>query len=601
MRSPEWDAFTARVRESSDILRVVGAYVSLKQKGNNYWACCPFHNEKTPSFSVSPDKGLFYCFGCHAGGDVFKFISMIENVNYGEAIKLQAERLGIPLPSRKRDAKEIARDQKIADMQKVMAMARDFFHSCLVNTRYGVSGLKYLHGRGINDDTIKNFALGFAPNSFEKLKNAFMKRGISEQLLLDCGLIKRRQDGSGTYDTFRNRVMIPIADEMSRVVAFGGRVMDDALPKYLNSPETMIFNKRKMLFGLDRAKKAIGNEKYAILVEGYMDAISLSSAGVKNVVASLGTAFTVEHARKILRHAPEVCFCYDSDEAGQKATIRALSIIRATGAKVRVLVVPDGKDPDEFIRRHGADSFKELAKNALSVPDFEINYALSHNDIRTMDGKTNVLHAMIPVIAASNTIEKLDLIERLSRVLSIEDGIIKQELSHYRGADAGRYAESSVRKRKLVRSVDDAVMKAGRVVVRVAWDDVGTLAHISSLVPIDEFPVATHCEILKYIMACDEKGEKYDESSAMANLSEEAASELSRILTDDFAGELPRDIYDKCAKVIYLTYLKMLYEEHRIKADELEKQGKSDEALRELDESRQIFDKINRIKETRNG
>jgi len=315
MRSERMDEFVEQVRSQSDILNVVQGYVPLKRKGNRYWGCCPFHNEQTPSFSVVPDKGFFYCFGCHAGGNVFKFISLIENVTYFEAIKLQAEKIGIPLPERQRTPQEIARERERADLRKVNEMACDFFHNCLTMTHYGEDGRRYFAGRGISLETIKEFKLGFAPNAWDKLSTAFDKRGVKQEFLLASGLSTERNNGGGLYDRFRNRVIIPIADERGRVVGFGGRVLDDSTPKYLNTPETMLFNKRKLLFGLDRSHRAIQQAGYAIVVEGYMDAISVFGAGVKNVVASLGTAFTAEHCKKILRYASDIYFCYDSFES----------------------------------------------------------------------------------------------------------------------------------------------------------------------------------------------------------------------------------------------------------------------------------------------
>lgn len=325
------EAFVERVGEQTDILRIVQGYVPLKRRGNRYWGCCPFHQEKTASFSVLPDKGFFYCFGCHAGGNAFKFISLIENISYFDAIKLQAEKLGIPLPERKRSPQEVARDREIQDLRKVNELARDFFHNCLTMTRMGERGKAYFAARGIRQETIEEFQLGYAPPAWDKLSTAFLKRGIKQEFLLASGLCAERKQGGGLYDRFRGRVIIPIADERGRVVGFGGRVLDDSTPKYLNTPETVLFNKRKLLFGLDRSHRAIQQEGRAIVVEGYMDAISVFDAGVHNVVASLGTAFTPEHAKKLLHYAPEICFCYDSDEAGQKATIRALSIVRDTG------------------------------------------------------------------------------------------------------------------------------------------------------------------------------------------------------------------------------------------------------------------------------
>ena len=395
MHREDMDEFVEQVTAQSDLLQTVQSYVPLKRKGNRYWGCCPFHGEKTPSFSVVPDKGFFYCFGCHAGGNVFKFLSLIENITYFEAIKLQAEKLGIPMPQRQKTPQEIARDKEIADLRKVNEMARDFYHNCLTLTRLGEPGKAYFTSRAISAETIAEFKLGFAPHAWDKLSTAFLKRGVKQELLLSDGLAAERQNGGGIYDRFRNRIIIPIADERGRVVGFGGRVLDDSTPKYLNTPETVLFNKRRILFGLDRANRAIKQAGYAIVVEGYMDAISVFSAGVKNVVASLGTAFTAEHCKLLLRYAPAIYFCYDSDNAGQKATIRALSIVQGTGATVRVIVVPDGKDPDEYIRKHGAEAFQQLVKKALPLVEYRLQYVLKNFDHDSLEGKVKALHAML--------------------------------------------------------------------------------------------------------------------------------------------------------------------------------------------------------------
>ena len=346
MRDPRMEAFVQQVRAGTDILAVVQGYVPLKRKGGRYWGCCPFHNEKTASFSVVPADGFFYCFGCHAGGDAFKFISLMEHITPFEAIVRQAEQLGIPLPERKRDAREEARLRALEDLRRVNALARDFFHNCLTVTRYGAAGKAYLAGRGITDAAIARYQLGFAPDAWAKLSDAFKKRGISEQLLVDAGLAMRRERGGGIYDRFRGRVIIPIADERGRIVGFGGRALGDVQPKYLNTAETPVFNKRRLLFGLDRAHRAIAHEGCAVVVEGYMDAIAAWEAGAENVVATLGTSFTEEHAALLLRRAPRIVFCYDSDAAGQEATLRALAAVRGRAAEVRVLLLPDGKDPD---------------------------------------------------------------------------------------------------------------------------------------------------------------------------------------------------------------------------------------------------------------
>lgn len=579
------DAFVERVSEQTDILRIVQSYVPLKRRGNRYWGCCPFHQEKTASFSVLPDKGFFYCFGCHAGGNAFKFISLIENISYFDAIKLQAEKLGIPLPERKRSPQEVAREREIQDLRKVNELARDFFHNCLTMTRMGERGKAYFAGRGIRQETIEEFQLGYAPPAWDKLSTAFLKRGIKQEFLLASGLCAERKQGGGLYDRFRGRVIIPIADERGRVVGFGGRVLDDSTPKYLNTPETVLFNKRKLLFGLDRSHRAIQQEGRAIVVEGYMDAISVFDAGVHNVVASLGTAFTPEHAKKLLHYAPEICFCYDSDEAGQKATIRALTIVRDTGARVRVIVVPDGKDPDEFIRKHGADAFRALVEKALPLVEYRLRYVLSHTNYDTLDGKVKALHEMMPVLAGiREAAVRSEYERRLAQTLMLDEGIVRSELRHYRPE-----AEDAVRQpiRKAVAKPDTALRKAGRLVIRMAWQDAAVIAHLETIVPLEGIHDPAQREILTFLKAAAEEGRPVDDMSA-ATLSDEAAAELSRSLVEDLGGRDETEAYDDSLRVLRKAYLNALYTEHSRKANEYAQNGQHEACLQELNEVNKI-------------
>ena len=314
--------FIDQVRQANDIVSVISEYVTLKRRGRNFWACCPFHNEKTASFSVSADKGFFYCFGCHAHGDVFQFVMMKDNLTFGEAVTRLAERAHMALPTVEKSAEEKRKEQFIQLLYKVNEMAGNFFHNCLTQTHYGLPGLDYFHRRGLSDATISSFKLGFAPDSWDKLTTAFTKNGIDSAVLVKLGLAKEKN--GHYYDAFRNRVMFPIRDGRGRIVGFGGRVLDDSKPKYLNSPETPIFNKRRLLFAMDLAHKAIYDAGKAVLVEGYMDVISAHNQGVSNVVASLGTALTQEQLRLLQRQTHNLVLSYDMDEAGRTATLRAM-------------------------------------------------------------------------------------------------------------------------------------------------------------------------------------------------------------------------------------------------------------------------------------
>lgn len=590
------DEFIERVRLESDIVSVVSSYVSMKKKGNRYWGCCPFHQENTPSFSVVPDQGFFYCFGCHAGGNVFKFVSMIEGISYYEAIKLQAERLNIPLPQREKTEQEIAREQRIADLQKIHEMARSFFHNCLTKTRYGVPAKKYFASRQITPEIIEEFQLGYAPDAWDKLSTAFLKRGVKAELLQESGLVAERRQAAGIYDRFRNRVMIPIADERGHVVGFGGRVLDDSQPKYLNSPETVLFNKRKLLFGLDRAHRAIKQAGYVIVVEGYMDAIAVYGAGIHNVVASLGTAFTMEQCKKLLRYAPEIYFCYDSDAAGQNATVRAMSIVKETGAVVKVVTVPDGKDPDEFLRHHSADEFRQLVSEALPLVEYHIQYVLKSLNYTNLEGKVNALNRILPVVAdIRNAVELNGYITRIAQLLGIDEGVVRSELQRFaHHSSAGKPAAGGIAMRRVVRQADDAIRRAGRVVIRVLWQDSAAAAHLVSLIPVEAFSNEQHREILRFLLAAGSQGVSLNDMMAEEQLSPEAAKELSRAMVEDFGGQEPLDLYEDCVRTLRREYLHRRYEEHRLKADELQRMG-DDGFWQELTESQRIKNEMDEL------
>lgn len=584
MDKEKMDAFVAAVKDRTDILHVVQAYVPLKARGGRYWGRCPFHHEKTPSFSVVPDKGFYYCFGCHAGGNAFNFLSKIENITYFEAIKMQAEKLGIPMPKRHSSKAELEQEKEREDLRKVNAMARDFYHNCLTLTRLGTPGKQYFAGRGIQDATIAAFHLGYAPDAWDKLARAFLKRGVPEELLIKAGLASTRKNSEGVYDRFRGRVIIPIADIRGQVVGFGGRVLDDSKPKYLNTPETILFNKRRLLFGLDRAHRAIQDADYAIIVEGYMDAISVFDAGVHNVVASLGTAFTAEHAKLLLRYTANLVFCYDSDEAGQKATMRALTIVRNTGANVRVIVVPDGKDPDEFIRKHGADAFRELAERARDLVDYRLSYVLAHVRYDTLEGKTRVIQEMAPVLAGiQNAARIVAYRRRLAQTLMLDEGVVSGELRRYAKMDLADARPAAPMQRPLARKPDDALEKAGRIVIRMVWADPELLAHVKSMVPIERIPVPEQREILAYIENIAAEGGAPDDVQAAAALSEPAGEELVRAIAgEDSAGHVGTDEADKARamqayqdslQVLRNAYLEAQYMEHTRLAENAMREG----------------------------
>src|ERR1700728_5126599 len=354
----EAGSFAERVKQQADIVRVIGEYVRLKKSGQNFSGLCPFHQEKTPSFNVHPVKQIYHCFGCGVGGDVFKFVMELEKCTFPEAIRTVAEKCGIAIPKpRERSPEERRENQQRSALVEMHREAAAFFARQLHESNEGKVAYAYLEDRGLNREAMIKFGLGFAPSSGDALLR-FLKQKYPEQLLEVSGLLSREQSGR-FFDRFRRRIMFPIANEAAKVIAFGGRAMGDDLPKYLNSPETPIYTKSNILYHLDRAKEALRQRNFAVLVEGYMDAIAVARAGNSNVVASCGTSLTEAQVKLLNRFTRRIIVNYDPDTAGQAATERSLAILLEQNCDVRVLALPGGKDPDSFIRDEGAPAYRK--------------------------------------------------------------------------------------------------------------------------------------------------------------------------------------------------------------------------------------------------
>ena len=433
--------------------------------------------------------------------------------------------------------------------------------------------MAYFHKRGIGDDIIEEFQLGFAPDAWNKLTDAFAKRGVNTELLLESGLVVKRQQGNGEYDRFRNRVMIPIMDERSRICGFGGRIIAEGNPKYLNSPETMLFNKRKLLFGLDKAHRHISQAGFALVVEGYMDVISVFAAGIKNVVASLGTAFTVDQCKKLLRYAPAIYFCYDSDNAGQEAIARALGIAGETNAQIKVVQLPDGKDPDEFIQKHGAEEFRQVVSKAISVVDFRLKHIMAHSDVSGLEGRLRALTEMLPVLGdIKNSAERSAYVSKVAKLLSVSENDILVELTK-KGHGYGTRQTDSRNVKNVVRQVDDAGRRAGRVVIRMVWEEPAVLDHFISMVPLESVPDPVHRQILSGLNAKFRAGEPVKDIMSLSDLGDEATAELSRSLVEDLGEEDISLLYEACVRQLRRSFLASQYEVHSMNAERLHQQG----------------------------
>ncbi len=409
------ERFIQELQDKIDIETVISSHVNLKRRGKTLVGLCPFHNEKTPSFTVYPESRSFYCFGCGAGGDVISFVRRIENLDYIEAVKAVAQMAGVSMPEDGYDDTLSKQRQRLLGANREAAR---FFHEQLMNPK-NRDALNYFLKRGLDQNTIRRFGLGYAPNDWRELTNHLKSKGFTEHELVLANLA-RRSDKNGRanyYDNFRNRVMFPIIDLRGNVIAFGGRVMDDSKPKYINTSDTLVYKKSNGVFGLNLAKNA--NENKLILVEGYMDVIALHQAGFTNAIACLGTAFTAEQANLLSRYADEIIICYDNDGAGRTATARALGVLSKTGLKLRVVQMSGGKDADEIIRTHGKERFADLLKGAASTTEYKLLEARAKYDLNTDDGKVEFLNAAATILAGCGIIEREIYSNRLSAELGI--------------------------------------------------------------------------------------------------------------------------------------------------------------------------------------
>lgn len=419
------DSFIQELNAKNDIESVVSSYVSMKRRGRNLVGLCPFHGEKTPSFNLYPETNSFYCFGCGSGGDVVTFIRKIENLSYIDAVKFLADRAGMSMPEQSYNDTTAKQRMRILEANREAAR---LFHSYLYS-QGGRIGLDYYHSRGYSDATIKHFGLGYAPQSFDFLRSELRKKGFHDEELVLAWLCARSKSGRGIYDIFRNRVMIPIIDVRGNVIAFGGRVLDDSKPKYLNSGDTLVFKKTNNLFALNFAKRIKAD--HLILCEGYMDVIALHQAGFENAVAALGTSFTAEHARLISRYTDEVVLVFDADAAGQKGAQRAISLLRETGLRIRLVTIPDGKDPDEFIKNNGPERFKLLVERASNDVEYRLIELGKRHLLNTTDGKVNYLKEATELLAGLHSpLERDVYLGRLAADLQVSKTALQSQLSY---------------------------------------------------------------------------------------------------------------------------------------------------------------------------
>ena len=412
------------IKNSNDIVDVISQYVNLKRSGRNFFGLCPFHKEKSPSFSVSPDKQIFHCFGCGAGGNVIHFISKIENADFKEAIGILANRAGIELPTLNNyeDNKTALLKSKVYEINQIAA---EFYHQNLYKPTSKI-GQEYIKKRKLDNRTLKSFLIGYSGN-FDELYRILKQKGFTEEEILASSLVNKTDDGK-YIDRFRKRVMFPIQDTRNKVIAFGGRVTDDSKPKYINSPENIVYSKGRHLFGLNVAKR--GELKNIIIVEGYMDAISLYQRGITNVVASLGTALTEAQGRLLRRYSERVTIGYDSDGAGQAATLRGLEILQNIGCDVRILQISGAKDPDEYVIKYGPERFLKCVEQAISLVEFKVKMLKQSLNLDNINDKIKFLNQVAKILSnVTNSIERELYVEKIANEYNVSKEAIYGEVN----------------------------------------------------------------------------------------------------------------------------------------------------------------------------
>ncbi|QQR83912.1 DNA primase [Candidatus Peregrinibacteria bacterium] len=424
------------IKSRLSIEELVGQYVQLKKAGRNLRGLCPFHGEKTPSFMVSPEKGIAYCFGCHQGGDIFKFTQLVESIDFAEAVKQLAQKTNVAIPIEKSGS----RDKRVRTLQMNEATKAVYQKNLAQHPEHQ----KYLQDRGLSEESIRQFELGFAPDSYQFLKNQLSQLGFSPKEQLESGVTNQRHVGDeNSYDRFRNRLIFPIHDHQGNTVAFSGRVLGEGEPKYLNSPDTPAYNKSTVLYGLNLSKEAIKQSDRAIIVEGYMDAIAAFQIGTKNVVATCGTALTPQQLKLIQRFTQRISLAFDQDHAGMEATLRAIELAQATKLETTIIRIPYGKDPDECIKNH-PNEWKKAVENPLSIMDFYFEYALKHHDPNTAQGKKEITELLLPIIGIYHShVEQNEYVKRLALMLKIDLKVLWQDFERLKARQHNPYAQQN--------------------------------------------------------------------------------------------------------------------------------------------------------------
>ncbi len=531
------DEIIEEVRQNSDIVDIVSQYVQLKRSGRNYFGLCPFHNEKSPSFSVSPDKQIFHCFGCGVGGNVFTFLMKIEGISFVEAVQTLAERANIQLPELSNN-QDSTKEELKAKVYKVNEFAAEFYHQNLYKPQAKMAQ-EYVKKRKLSNETLKSFKIGFS-GKFDELYNELKKQGFEEREILESGLVNKNENGK-YIDRYRNRLMFPICDVRGKVIAFGGRVLDDSKPKYINSPENVVYSKGRHLFGLNVAKK-YDIKKRLLIVEGYMDVISLHQRGIHNVVASLGTALTQQQGYLLRNNTEQIILSYDSDEAGQAAKVRAMEILMNMGCDIRVLQMEGAKDPDEYVIKYGNARFTNLVDKAISVIEFKVKILKQNLNLENVNDKIKFLNETAKIISKiESSIEREIYIEKIAKEYDISKEAIYAEVNKLIYSNLNN--EKNAPKPKIVhaektetkkRKISDALLKRENTILSILLTgNQNYYSIIKQNLSQDDFKDEINNKIAKKLYEEFEKGNS-NINSILNNLTDEEQNRITEIMAIDY-------------------------------------------------------------------
>ncbi|MEE8317765.1 MAG: DNA primase [Candidatus Omnitrophota bacterium] len=576
----------SEIQDKCDIVEVISSYIPLKPAGRNFKANCPFHHEKTPSFIVSPDKQIYHCFGCNSGGNVFNFIKEYEKIDFIDAVKMLAEKTGVRLPKERHQKKE--GDSFISSIYSINDIAANFYSEVLGRSQVPSGARSYIEKRGLEESVVRKFRLGYADPSWRSLSDYLSRRGIKIDLTLKAGLILKGKEGS-FYDLFRNRLIFPICDVKGKVLGFGARVLDDSLPKYINSPETPVYKKGQHLYALNLARAYIREKGFAIITEGYLDVITSYQYGIDNVISSLGTALTVEQIRLLRRYTHNVVMVYDADQAGEMATLRGLDLFLEEGMNVKVATLDKGHDPDSFMRKFGPRGFNAVIKKAEGLFTYKLEVLKRRFNSDEPEAKAEIVKEMLSTICrVRNAVIKAEYIKRLSQKLFINEEAIWQELRNMK--KYRRHHVTTPRPLSTRKQID--ILPAEKILVRLMLEDVNVVNTVKdNLRPFDfKNPEIRH--LVETLFGLDTEENFIDTTRLINSLEDRVAPNLvSFIVNEDIEiRDKERNISD-CIKAIKKEQRNDRLKDIQNRLVAAQKNGAEDEARNLLDEFNRLIKK----------